>query len=273
MPQLDVAANPQLAKQILKDAMAEPKGNAKAPPPQAPTPSDLVFQLAGGYIDDPSSPVWIKDFEVRELTGRDEEYIGRIKDPVMAFATMLERGLVRVGHLPADREVVDGLMAGDWETALFAIRIATFGQEYEVDRTCLFCREEYKVGLDLTKDIKFKFGDKDGLHFEVVGRHGTKYGVTHVFGSTQRQIMALGSDASTASIATLILSKCVLKINGFPPLSSDTVRDIPLADRRAILKEIELRRVGPNLSEVTTKCPACGEEQVLSLNIAALFQG
>ena len=92
------------------------------------------------------------------------------------------------------------------------------------------------------------------------------------YGSTQRKIMGLGVGTTQAEINTALLSGCVQSVNGMPMLGPDYVKDIPLSDRRLLLKEIESRRVGPRFREVTTKCPACGAEQEYPLSIAALFR-
>jgi hypothetical protein len=271
MTTIDVASNPVAAERALRKALGDEE---QKPPPMAEAPSETVFLLAGGYLDlNGSSPVWEKEFEVRELTGRDEEVVGRIKDPIQGFISILERGLVRVGTTLSSRELVDGLLAGDWETVLVAIRVATFGRKYAAECSCINCTEQFTAEVDLLDDPPQRtVSVREDLVYRLVGRHGTKYEITHAYGTEQRQIMSMGVDAPTSAITSFLLSKCVLRINDFPVLGVDDVRDIPLADRRMIFAEIEKRRVGPKFREVTTKCPACDVEQEVPLSIAALFQ-
>ena len=79
----------------------------------AETPLDTQFQLCGGYLEDDGS-TWTTAFQVRELTGRDEEYLARIKDSHRILLGVLERGLVKVGDHQATSDIADGLLGGDW---------------------------------------------------------------------------------------------------------------------------------------------------------------
>lgn len=266
MPQISVAENPTLAKQILKDiAMSEPRSQ-----PDLRGPVDPVFSLCGGYQQGDGK--WTSEFEVRELTGRDEEYLGRITEPTRVFIAMIERGLVRIGTDRSSPEVVDGVLAGDWETILTAVRVVTFGETIETNPVCKSCIEEYVSIIDLKTALPFKTITRDQCLFDITGRHGTKYGVCLPYGSTQRRVMGMGVNPTQAEVNTIILGDCVQAINGVPLMGVDQTRDIPLADRRLIIREIEARRVGPRFQEVMTQCPACGAEQESSLSIAALFQ-
>ncbi len=47
-----------------------------------------MFQLAAGYMQDDGR--WTKEFEVRELTGRDEEAMARIPDIGRSLAAMFD---------------------------------------------------------------------------------------------------------------------------------------------------------------------------------------
>jgi hypothetical protein len=265
MPQISVAENPALAQKMLREV----QNNVLSEPPDLRPATDTVFSLCGGYAQ--LDGKWVKEFEVRELTGRDEEYIGRIAEPTRVFVAILERGLVRVGNEKSSSEVVDGLLAGDWETVLIAIRIATFGWEYETEIKCRNCGHEHEVSIDL-RSIPFRNADKEDYLFDVVGRKGTRYQVCMAYGSTQRKIMGLGVGTTQAEINTVLLADCIQSVNGMPPLGPDSVRDIPMSDRRLLLKEIEARRAGPRFREVTTKCPACDAEQESVLSIAAMFR-
>lgn len=92
-------------------------------------------------------------------------------------------------------------------------------------------------------------------------------------GATQRTIFdMMGENKSIAVINTEVLHDSIQQIDGMPVLGRDAVRDIPLADRRALLDSIQERRVGPDLQGVKIKCPTCGHEQGFPLNAAALFQ-
>lgn len=270
MPQVRLQDRPDLAEKMakaVKDVQKPQSGSSE--PPVADTPPSLTYPLCGGYLADDGQ--WVTEFTVRELTGRDEEALARLKEPSKVLTTILERGLVAVGDEKATPEVVDGLLAGDWETVLLAIRIATFGNTATRRLLCRQCNAEYEVEIDLTENIERRTAGKDDLTFTVKGRHGTEYTVTHAYGQLQRKIMASVDDITVTSANTTMLSECVVAVNSRPLLGSQEALDLPMADRREILREIESRRVGPQMQEVTTSCPDCGSEQSASLTVAALF--
>lgn len=264
-------ADPAVAQRLLRkvEESSEEQG-AETPGLAITTPPGLEFPLGGWYQRDDGS--FATTFEVRELTGRDEEYIGKARDAPKMLIAILERGLVSVGGEKADADVRDSLLAGDWETALLAIRIVTFGPEYDHALVCDNCGWSGEVEIDLGK-IPITKVDQDERSFEVVGRHGTKYSVSPPYGAVQRQIMAGAMSDTVAEMNTMMLKDCVRSIGNLPVLSKGDVMDISIADRRVLLREIDKRRAGPDLAGVTTRCPECGEEQKAPISLVLLFQG
>lgn len=240
--------------------------------PEVTEPPDTVFRLDGGY-QSPDTGKWYHEFEVREFTGYDEEALGRIKEPGKLISAMVERGLVRVGPEKTSSDLLDGLVAGDWDTILLAIRIVTFGDEVDRSATCRSCGEKYEYTVNLRTDIEHITLDPDEHAFTVKGRRSKEYGVSVANGAVQRQILSMNDSTSVPEMNTILLRECVHSVNGKPVLSEADVRSIPLADRRTLIQEIDKRKVGPNIQGVMTKCPTCGNEQNASLSVAALFQG
>ncbi len=262
------------ASQVLRDLEqmddAEPVDDDVMP--SIIPPPDTVFQLDGGYLS-LNTGEWVHEFTVRELNGYDEEALARIKEPGKLIIAMVERGLVRVGSEKTSPDLLDGILAGDWDTVLLAIRIATFGEEVEREVQCESCGDDYEVTINLRNDIQHKTLDPADHVFLVKGRKkGREYKVSVATGAVQRGVL-LAKNQSLAEMSTMMLKECIQEIDGKPVLSDADVRSIPLADRRAIIHEIDERRVGPNLQEVTIKCPTCGSEQEYPLDTAALFQG
>lgn len=259
--------DPSIQK-VIEDAN---RGASEAPDgPPILDPPDLVFRLAAGYMTDDGE--WTKEFEVRELTGRDEEALARIPDVGRSLVAMIERGVVRLGSDPASPERLDSLYGGDWDTVLLAVRAVTFGEELELKPTCKGCGSTYEVTVNILKDLPVRTANPEDLMWTVEGRRHV-YEMSLYSGATQRTIFDLmGEGKSIAVINTEVLHDSIQQIDGMPVLGRDTVRDIPLADRRALLDSIQERRVGPDLQGVKIKCPTCGHEQGFPLNAAALFQ-
>jgi hypothetical protein len=232
-------------------------------------PPETSFRLSAGYLDDAN--VWHRDFEVRELTGRDEEALGRMTKVGPMLIEIIQRGLVSVGNHSASPELVDALLFGDWETVLLAIRSVTFGREVMYTLPCMTCRADFSVTVDIMDLPKTELTEPSDLVFTVDGRHGDRYRVSMPTGVVQRKILQ-NFDYTVAEKNTLILTECLLRVGDNPSLGRETVLNMPLADRRTILNEIFGRKPGPRLEEVTTLCPSCGAENPLSLSVASLFQ-
>ena len=265
---MTVGINDPRIQQMIDDAN---RGAAPAvDEPNIIDPPDTHFRLAAGYVQDNGQ--WTKDFEVRELTGRDEEALARIPDVGRGLAAMIDRSVLRLGNDDATSDRLDSLMGGDWDTILLAVRTVTFGSQVELKPTCQNCRAEYEVTIDLASDISIRTANPEDLSWSVEGRRHT-YEVSLYTGSTQRKIYDMIADDKTVAVLnTEILHNSVDKIDGMPVLGTDQIRDLSIADRRVLLDSIQDHRVGPDLQGVKIKCPTCGHEQPNPLNAAALFQ-
>jgi hypothetical protein len=267
MRTMSAAADPNLANRIIEEVVDKPA--AQSALDSIPMPVDTVYRLCGGYT--PDGRTWDTEFEVRELTGRDEEYISRISNQMRIFSAILERGLVRVGQHRSSPVLIDGLLAGDWETVLLAIRIVTFGRQIEAKVTCDECKQPYTVDIDLVDQVKRQEVTMEEVTFVITGRHGTQYKVNIPFGATQRKIMEKES-ITNGEANTLLLTDCVQTIDGMPTIGSESVLNIPMADRITLVQAIDAKKVGPDLKGVRTKCPYCDAERNTPISIAALFQ-
>jgi hypothetical protein len=90
-------------------------------------PSDTLVHLPAGYIM-PDGEV-AKTAEVRELTGKDEELIGKTNGGFSALFTVLRQAVVKIGDVPATDAILDSLLIGDRDALLLGIYKATFGVE------------------------------------------------------------------------------------------------------------------------------------------------
>jgi hypothetical protein len=259
--------DPSIQK-VIEDANRGAQAIPEGPPVE--DPPDLVFRFAAGYMTDEGE--WTKEFEVRELTGRDEEALARISEVGRSLVAMIERGVVRLGSDPASPDRLDSLYGGDWDTVLLAVRAVTFGEEIELNPVCKGCGSTYEVTVNILKDLPVRTANPEDLAWTVEGRRHV-YEMTLYSGATQRTIFDMMSENKTiAAINTEVLHDSIQQIDGMPVLGRDAVRDLPMADRRALLDSIQERRVGPDLQGVKIKCPTCSHEQGYPLNAAALFQ-
>jgi DNA-directed RNA polymerase subunit M/transcription elongation factor TFIIS len=257
-------------QRVIEDANRGVDAEPEMSIPSVEEPPDPVFRLAAGYVQDDGQ--WTTEFEVRELTGRDEEALARIKDVGRTLVAMVQRGVLRLGSDVATEERLDSLIGGDWDTLLVAIRASTFGRTVDLNPTCRSCGVKYEVTVDLLKDLSIRTANPEDLEWTVTTPRHT-YEVSLYTGATQRRIFeSMSEDRTVATINTDVLYDSVSRIDGMPVLGIDAIRDLSMSDRRAILASIQERRVGPDLQGVTIKCPTCGHEQASPLNAAALFQ-
>jgi hypothetical protein len=265
---MTVRVNDPQVQQLIADAN---RGYEDIPDrPSVIDPTDTVFHLAAGYMQDDGK--WTTEFEVRELTGRDEEALARISDFGRVIVAMMERALVRVGNDAGSGQRLNSLIGGDWDTLLLAIRTVTFGPEIELKPTCTECRVEYAATINIQTDLAVRTAKPEDLAWTVKGKRHT-YEMSLYRGDTQRKIYDMvADDKSIASINTEILHDSLTQIDGMPVLGRDEIRDLPIADRRVLLESINEHRAGPDLAGVKIKCPVCGHEQGNPLNAAALFQ-
>lgn len=260
--------NAAMLNQIAEQAMKEPEQQIEAA--KLTPPSDTLVNLPGGYVS-PTGEV-IKTAEVRELTGRDEEQLGKLTSPARTFTTLLSRAVVSVGNMPATDAILDNMFSGDRDALLLGIFKATFGREAEMGAVCQGCREVKTVTIDVDQDINYKVlvDPVADSTFTVKGKKN-EFLVTLPTGITQKEIIA-ADEKNVAEITTILLNNTVLEIDGRPVVSPAQIQGLGLVDRRKLVKEITDRSPGPRFEAVTVTCPDCDGEVVVPISLGALFR-
>lgn len=226
-------------------------------------------KLPGGFAN---NGVLIKEAEIRELVGADEEAIAKAAEPSKALLTVLKRGLVSLGGVTPNDAMLDTLLAGDRDAILLGIYKATFGSEVTYAVSCTGCGVLIAGGLNLDEDVKVKELEDPINEREFSVK--TKLGLVSLSlpnGVTQRRLME-NPAGSMAENVTTILSGCIYALNGEPVVGITLARELGLADRANLITEIYNRTPGPRLGEVTKVCEACSSEYTVPLSLAALFR-
>lgn len=254
-----------LAKEFEEASAAEDKIEITT---QAP-PSNVV-DLPGGFIL--SNGQLAKQVQVRELIGLDEEELAKATTPNRLLQAVFSRGIVKIGDVDAYKEDLDTMLSGDRDAVILGIRIATFGNTLEFMATCPSCLKEHPVELDLTADIEMReltdpVGDRA---FSVKLKSGEAM-VTLPNGITNKRLLD-ADDKTTAELVTILLSGCIVSIDGTPSLGVQTALNLGILDRETLVSEIYKRTPGPRLGEVTKACKACGADIPLPLSLASLFR-
>jgi hypothetical protein len=259
-----VITDAELVSQFAQQAMEEPE---KVITSRAP--SDTTVDLPGGYISQDGTVV--KTAEVRELNGSDEEAISKAGSKAKALGVLLQRGLVKVGTEDATKEMLDSLLSGDRDAILIGIRKVTFGDELKAMVHCYSCNEDQETVVTLSEDVPVRsLDDLKGRSWVIDTKRGpVAVGLPN--GLVQKKLMD-NADKTAAEINTLLLSGCVISVNGTPSMGAHTVLSLGMTDRASIVDEIIENNPGPRLGEVKKACKACGEDMSLPLSLLDLFQ-
>jgi hypothetical protein len=260
----EIITDANLISQYAEKIMEEP-----APVIVTRAPSESTVTLPGGLVR-PTGEV-VKEAEVRELNGADEEAIAKAGNTGKALNILLERGLVSLGGERVSKADLDTLLSGDRDAILLGIRRVTFGDTITVPVSCQHCSEEYPQEIDLSKDVPVKeLTETDARRWVVPTKLGDAV-VTLPNGIVQKRLME-NLDKTVAEINTLVLSGCILSLAGAPAVGASTALSLSMQDRTEILSSIVERTPGPRLGEVTKACKACGEAMELPLSLVDLFR-
>lgn len=257
----DIISDAELVNKFAKKAMEAPESSVKT---QAPSKPEV--RLPGGFIENGEV---VKTVEVRELNGVDEEAIAKASTTGKALNLLLQRGLVKIGSREATLEDLDQLLSGDRDAILVGIRRVTFGDTVDFAVQCNNCSEIQEVSVDLSEDVPVK--ELDGERAWTIRTKKNTVDVSLPTGSTQKKLLE-NSDKTAAEINTILLSGCVLSVNGMPSMGASTVLNLGMAERSKIVEEIVSRIPGPRLGEVVKTCKACGEQMATPLSLVDLFR-
>jgi hypothetical protein len=248
----------------------------------APAESDLVTLPVPVRIGDQL----ITTAVVRELTGADEEALAKADasgEPERMLDALLTAGVVALGsHRPNSQDILD-LPVADRDALLIGIRRATYGPEVRFEKLrCQQCGEDFELRYDLGDVPSGQPMAKDSLwELRVSLRRGGAVGLRLPTGSDQMAVLEQirTRQLNRAEQDTLIMGRCLLRMinaQGEESAVSDGVqiaRSLSMADRSAIVREMDKNRPGPRLEEASVTCPACERSTEVPLNIQTLFRG
>lgn len=270
---MDAADNPQLAQQLVEQAMASaPEEKVEFPdPPPAFSP---LCVLPGG-LNHPEHGV-LKDVEVRELTGEDEEKISRIqpKDSWKLKQELLKAGVVSIGGHPATDEMLNFLCVGDREYLLLQVRIATYGKELEMDAVCPSCGVAQSITTDLSAEIPIREVDQTGV-IKFTLEDGTTVESLLPSGAEETEALKMEARNRTgAEINSFMLGRCIQRYGDNDAWRGEfSARKLGLRHRKEITKKLADFQPGPRYEEVKADCASCGDERSFVLGLGDLFRG
>lgn len=272
-PAQNAVANPEkvtAASQAVIDA-------AMGKPPVIDAPHDNGVLLAHGLKRD---GVLLRDAEVRELNGLDEEALARVTGNWLRFVdTLVRRGTVSIGNVEATPEMCDELLVGDREDLVLAIRRATFGSSLEIESyECQSCHTKSDLTINLDAIPHVRLEDPEDVRRRIDLRGGHTVEVRFVNGADQRAIYA-DLESTVAESNTILLSRCIVSHDGVAlgePGGSMAVRfvqDLGMADRKKILRYLFDNAPGPRFDQIEFTHEVCGAVIKLPLALGDLFLG
>jgi hypothetical protein len=269
---INAAERPTEVNKAMKDVLA---ADTYSRMPVIRPPEDNHVRLARGIARDGR---WLRNAEVRELTGADEEELARAGTNWVRFLTVLvQRGTVSIGDEPMTPAVASELLIGDRETLILGIRRATFGNDIEFSEfVCPHCDESTELTVHLDSIPVQELTESENGEYTVPLRDGSTAVVRLPTGADQDFVLDR-QQWTTAQQNTAMLGRCVQRIEHHTGDTTDmdaaAVRELGMADRNTILKFLSATQPGPRYNDVAFTHEACGREVPLPITMANLFLG
>lgn len=271
---LDTALNsPEAVNSQVQQVLSE----SQQPAPEISAPEETHYTLPGGIYWEGEL---LKNAQVRELNGSDEEELARVKGSAVRWMSLaLERNVVQIGGIVPTPTMIRKLLIGDRDALILGIRIASLGPDYSAQNIqCPHCEDYFDAVVDLASVEQVVLESPQPRHeYDVALRRGRKALVALPDGAAQEK-MFLDDSATLPERNTTLIAAClrnVKEVDGTQSsLSGEALaRSLGMADRTAILRFIAETQPGPELHNVTFTHDACGKEVSLPITIGELFRG
>lgn len=239
-----------------------------------PAPETLV-KLPAGLVTEGGI---VREAEVRELTGRHEEALAKVRgNPSKFINTLLLSGVASLGTEKATQANIATLIQGDIDALLLGIRRVTFGNDFELFQVaCDNCGELNDLKLKLDDIPIQEMEDPSQREFDVELRNKKVAKVCFPNGEAQTDLYKNAS-LTPPELVTILLSHCVLGItdrhgNFKPSRGKNDILDMFKADRDILQEFIYEKQPGPRYEQVKAVCSACESEVQVPLNVGILFR-
>lgn len=200
----------------------------------------------------PDSNEVIKDFEIREMTGADEESLQvnsrKNMNEARSINKLLERCIVRIGNMTPQtvgvdkwREMIRNIPVPDADYALLMIRRLSFGNDIVLTSTCPECGAGIKTIVPLSElEVKSYGGDSShtetfSLRTGIIGKNGEafKEGTMRLPTGIDREILLPLYKQNMGKAKTLMLTR-LCTFEGLKVVTEDMIRNLSLRDRNIL---------------------------------------
>jgi hypothetical protein len=273
------------------DTLNAPSQSAVAAPEKVTAASQAVIDAAMGVAPEIDAPrenhvllahgikrdgALIRDAEVRELDGEDEEALAKAGPNWIRFLdTVVSRGTVSIGNVTMTKDIADELLVGDREDLVLAVRRATFGPTLEItEHVCPQCQSKSALKIHLDSIPHVELDDPEDVRRLIELRGGHIAEVRFVNGGDQKAVYA-DPEATVAQTNTLLLARCITSFDGASVEPGGRavalVKKLGIADRKKILKHLFDNAPGPRFDKIEYTHDACGSVIKLPLGLADMF--
>lgn len=248
----------------------------KEPAPTIASPESVIVELQRGVIN-PTTGQWQTTAEVRELNGKDEEFLASLESNkkisyAMYVNSMVSRATVRIGDLEVknSKYYIEELITGDRDILLISILKATYGPERTFRYPCSSCSVSNDITINIDEDFPIQTTDIDlRSPVKVKLKNGTEMSFRYPVGSDN---IAMSKGETTAQQTTILIGRCVIWSEPKDQLHNEEwAKSLSLADRNNILRALFAPNVGPKLGEVKTQCATCGADIVVNVDWVSLL--
>ena len=267
------------SEQAVSDQQQELRAAKEAiagPVPLIEDAPDPVLTLPRGMFH---KGIWEREVRCRELTGVDEETLGKAKTPYEYFSTVLALGVAQIGtfdlaplSVPERQFYLNDLLIGEREQIFLKVVQVSFGNKRDINFNCQSCGVAQDVTLLLDTDFPpQKVDDVDATTLEHTTSKGDVLTYRGALGADQEAVMDK-KGLSVAEQNTLMLERCITKRNGeLIPDAHGYARGLPMRDRQKLLELIVARQPQIDLN-ITTTCVSCSAQQTLGLGWGDFFR-
>ena len=242
--------------------------------------NETVFEFLAGYEDE--NGVVHREFELKEMTGRDEEVLRKAdagKNPSKAIRELLERCILRIGtynkkNCPGTKwgDIIKKLIVFDQDYALMQLRKISLGNEITVEHICpnTDCKAKIETILDIDELEIVEFKGDRLIKFEMSRGYTDKQGEVHKTGTMRlptgldREILTPIAKQNQAKATTSMLTR-LCKFDDGTPVTEEVMSDLTVRDRKYLMDLLNEQQFGYVL-KVDVECDSCGETFEGSLN-------
>jgi hypothetical protein len=266
---------PKILEATSEEAGAEARKAIEPTVPLMPMlPADTTA-LPGGFID--SDGVLHTECRIREINGADEEAMAReLRSPTVnvpkVVDLLLKRCVLSVGLIdPVPPGVLSKMLTGDRAALILAIRILTFGTDWEVpDFPCKLCGQTFGCIVELESIPLKKLDNPMVQEVEVELRNGHIANMALLDGATQLEMVGDGNRTGPEEV-TIAIDRCIRRLDG-APVAGHISQKMSMADRRKIVQAMSDAQPGPQMEEVGVTCTECGREANYTVSLVDLFR-